>query len=253
MNLIYTIFFLTILLIWVPWLWRYKWRPYFAKSDLSRQLQNLPDGKRLNQIAGLLTTLYRGINADSLSKNERKRLGLKEDAYIYGEIDFLSFILILDKIKPQPGEVFYDLGSGSGKAVFTAALCYDMSKACGIELLPGLCKLANMQINKARTLLSLIDKKLTETFLHQLSTIEFINSDFLNCDLSDGGIIFINATCLSYYTWEALVEKLKELRPGARIISTTKKIQNEQFEVLYQYQELMSWGMNSVNIYRKIS
>jgi hypothetical protein len=37
---------------------------------------------------------------------------------IYGEIDFLSFISVLKKINLDPGGTFYDLGSGSGRAVF---------------------------------------------------------------------------------------------------------------------------------------
>lgn len=245
--------FVTALIIWLPWLWRYKWRPHFAKAELKKLLQSHPEGEQLGQIMNLLSTLFRGINSSRLSQRERKRLRLKEDAYIYGEIDFLSFLLLLAKMEPKAGEVFYDLGSGAGKAVFAAALFCDLQKACGIELLPGLCKLAVSQINKAKTLVTLGDKNLTELNLRRLSAIQFINDNFLNCEISDGDLVFINATCLSYTTWAALEEKLKKLKVGSRVLVTTKKIQNRQFEILYQANELMSWGMNSVNLYKKTS
>jgi SAM-dependent methyltransferase len=240
-------------LIWLPWIWRYKFRPHLAKSNLHKILLDHPEGKRLGRIVSMLHTLYRGIHSDRLSQKERARLGLKDDAYIYSEIDFMSFLLLLDKIKPQSGQVFYDLGSGAGKAVFTAGLAYDLSKACGIEILPGLVKLATTQINKAKTLVNLGDKNLTEVYLQRISSVQFINDNFLNCDISDGDLIFINATCLNYPTWEALIEKLKKLKVGSHIITTTKKIQDADFEVVYQAKELMSWGMNSVNIYKKIN
>ena len=39
---------------------------------------------------------------------------------------------------PTAGEVFYDLGSGTGKAVLTAAALHPLAAACGIEIQPRL-------------------------------------------------------------------------------------------------------------------
>ena len=38
--------------------------------------------------------------------------------------------------------MFYDLGCGTGKALFIAALCFPFAKCVGIELLEGLCEQA---------------------------------------------------------------------------------------------------------------
>lgn len=251
--LIFILVLVSLLLIWLPWLWRYQLRPYFAKTDLLKDLRAHPDSEHLCQVATLLDALYKNVYSYRVSTKERARLGYQDDAFIYGEINFVSFILLLDKIKPLPGQVFYDLGSGSGKAVFTAALCYDLRKASGVELLPALCKLAKLQINKSKTLVQLSDKDRVTTYMHRVSSIEFINDNFLHYDFSDGDLIFINATCLSYSTWAILVKKLMMLKVGSRIMTTTKKIENEAFELVYQNRELMSWGLNTVYIYRKIS
>jgi hypothetical protein len=45
---------------------------------------------------------------------------------------------VLRKINAEPGKVFYDLGSGTGKAVFVARLTQDFSKCIGIEILHSL-------------------------------------------------------------------------------------------------------------------
>jgi len=239
------------LLAFLPWFWRYQLRPRRAKVDLYQQLRGHPHVDRLIAIHSLLNTLYRNVPAQRTSSRERKRLGLNDDALTYGEIDFLSFLLILDRAQPQSGEIFYDLGSGTGRALLVAALSAELSKVIGVELLPGLCKLAQIQINKAKTLVQVSSERDKQLYLQSLDRIQVLNADFLQIDFSEADLIFINATCLSYYTWEKIVARLNKLKSGSRIIVTSKKIIHENFEGLYQGFELMSWGMNSVNIYRK--
>ena len=64
----------------------------------------------------------------------------KQDAieYVYGEIEFLPFIALLSLDKPDSKTVFYDLGSGIGKAVLACAMVYPVHKSVGVELLPEL-------------------------------------------------------------------------------------------------------------------
>ena len=57
---------------------------------------------------------------------------------IYGEVDYHSFYRVLRKINAPAGSVFYDLGSGTGKAVFVARLTQDFSRCIGIEVLSAL-------------------------------------------------------------------------------------------------------------------
>ena len=60
---------------------------------------------------------------------------------MYGEISFESFGSCLEKIRKRYGGLkekggrFYDLGSGSGKPVFAAALLHDFEKVIGIEVM----------------------------------------------------------------------------------------------------------------------
>ena len=60
-----------------------------------------------------------------LSRNERLKKDLYNvDDYTLGEVLFADFIPVLDYVKPQPGEVFYDLGCATGLPLFIASLFY---------------------------------------------------------------------------------------------------------------------------------
>ena len=75
----------------------------------------------------------------SLSKEERNKKQLDDEKnLIYGEVDFHSFFRVLRKINPVKGGTFYDLGSGTGRAVLAARFTRDFSKCIGIEILHGL-------------------------------------------------------------------------------------------------------------------
>lgn len=216
------------------------------QNTLPSYLQNHPKKILLEKAHSLFTVLYANVNSAEISRRDRENLLNDEDAFTCGEIQFLPFFAILDSIKPKPNEVFYDLGSGAGKAVFTAALCFDFSRVQGIEVLPGLSRLANAKLEQAQRLAN------NDTDLaNKLRPIQFVQADFLNQDFSDGDVIFIAATCFNYATWDKLVNKLEALKEGARVVVTSKKITHAQFELMSESCELMSWGENSVFVYIK--
>ena len=91
----------------------------------------------------------------NLAECERAERGLNEDSTVYGEITFSSFKRIIENIDDalgglgyrgggsccgNAGNTFYDLGSGTGKAVFAAALLRGsrFKRCVGIELLRSL-------------------------------------------------------------------------------------------------------------------
>lgn len=58
--------------------------------------------------------------------------------YAYGEIKFMSFIALLSLTNPDADTVFYDLGSGIGKAVLACSMVFPIRKSVGVELFPEL-------------------------------------------------------------------------------------------------------------------
>ncbi len=181
-----------------------------------------------------------------ISLAERQKLETEDSSFTYGEITFPSIAVSLAIADPKPGEVFYDLGSGAGKGVFCAALLNDWQKCCGIELLPGLHECTKTLLAKLKQF-----PEAKEYFSGVLEHIEFIQADILTADFSDGDIILINATAFSHELWESLVAKLKTLKAGARLIVLTKRLPLEHFELIQETSLPMSWGMNSVLVYKK--
>lgn len=228
--------------IWSLIFWKFFIKRIFEKKrakSLAYAHENSEEIRRYDQ---LLSSIYNHADAYIISNKARKKLGECGDDFVYGEIEFLSFFSILLKVTPQPHDIFYDLGCGAGKAVLTAAFCFNLNKACGVELLPELYALANTQKDKAKQLTT--DKK-------RLDRIHFYNDNFLEHNFSEATILFINATCISKPIWELLLKKIMLLKAGSRIILTSKEIQHDKFQLISSSKELMSWGMNLVTIYLK--
>lgn len=153
--------------------------------------------------------------------------------YVYGEIDSTSLLALLSLIRPGSSTVFYDLGSGSGKAVLACAMVFDIKKACGIELFPALDQAAKQQLAQLA---------LMQDYPVISQKIEFVCGNFLDANLTDATIIFISATALFGDTWIRLNQKLEQLTHSPIIITTTKKLLSWRSKVHHQTRVQMSWG-----------
>lgn len=243
--IIVTIFFIGFAFIWVPWLTSHKIKPYFGHKRLLDWLDNRLHSTRVKRAYALIQAVYRSTNAQRVSAQARKKLDLSDDQYLYGEIHPLTLIKLLDDVKIQAQETFYDLGCGAGQAVLMADACFDLKKSCGIEIIPQLANLAKAKLERYKELLAKETPKLQ-------SKAVILEGDFLLIDLADADVVFINATGYKGAIWDALVERLKQLKVGARIIVTTFELNYPEFEMIYGATELMSWGFCSVRLYTRI-
>lgn len=211
-----------------------------------RRIHILTIRKNIRDIVDQLAILYKLENPFKVSADYRKENNIDKDEYIYGEIMFASFTEILSHVDPQPYENYYDLGCGSGKSVFLAALLYDKIIAHGVEILPPMHDLDIKLLNNLKAQLKSHPKYKTNPL-----NIHFYNDDIFEFDFSNADIIFINATCYSKKSWEKLEEKFKTLKKGTRLIVNTKKLHDNCFKTLHGRLYLMSWGASYVRIYLK--
>ncbi|KTD37684.1 hypothetical protein Lnau_0615 [Legionella nautarum] len=222
--------------------------PHFKRKEQKRQLSQRADWPNIEKKIDILEAVYKKVHAKSSSIRYRLLHLIQNKEFIYGEIDFLSFYTILERSSPSTQDIFYDLGSGSGKAVLSALLFFNVNKSIGIELLPPLYEQSNAQLKKA--IQRFQQPNAEKEYLTQMERIQFIKDSFLHYDFSDADILYVAATCLSEVTWNELISKMVHLKPGSRIIITTRTIDHEQFEPIYQGVELMSWGLCSIRIYK---
>lgn len=196
----------------------------------------------------IFTKLYQDIKPMEISMKERQEKQIDADkSFTYGEVVFYSFVQILESAHPKQGEIFYDLGSGAGKAVFIAGLVFDLSKALGIEKLDGLYEISHSLVEKLPSI-----PEVSELPADKKINIQFIHDDFLKVKISDGNIVFVNATCFSGEIWDGLMIQLLTLKKGARVIITSKTIEIGGFAMKHQNLYLMTWGLSKVSIYERL-
>src|SRR4051794_33417910 len=99
-------------------------------------------------LSAQLERIFDDVAGYQLSHADRRRLGIEDRSFVYGEIAEGPFLEALAEAKPQAGEVFYDLGSGTGRAVIAAAAAFPFGRAVGIELLEGLVQAARTAARK---------------------------------------------------------------------------------------------------------
>lgn len=203
--------------------------------------------ERIKRSLMILDKLYRDVNGMEISLAERERLKTDNPSFTYGEVTFPSIAVSLAIAEPKAGEVFYDLGAGAGKAVFCAALLNDWKKCKGIEFLPALYDCTQTLLGKLRQM-----PEAQQYFPQALENIEFIQNNILKADFSDADIVFMNATTFGPDLWDEMVHKLEELKSGSRIIVLTKRLNKNNFELIQETTLPMSWGLNSVMVYKRI-
>jgi predicted RNA methylase len=107
---------------------------------------------------------------------------------------------MLELGRVKPGDMVYDLGSGDGRIVITAAQKFG-ARAVGVEIMPDLCVKATERIKA----LGLQDK------------VRMMEDSALRVDLSPANVVTM---CLLTSSNERLKPNLeKYLKPGSRIVS----------------------------------
>lgn len=200
----------------------------------------------LEEAKKIFNKLYEKVDGRSLSLKGREDKDLKSKSFVYGEVVPDSFYQLLADVSPQPGQVFYDLGSGTGKAVFLAHLLYDFSHCKGIELVEPLYE-ASHQVSK------MYESEIRPTILDKVDDrkVTLIQGNFLEQDISDADVIFMNSTCFQDDLMEALEVKLECVHANAHIISLSKPLRSPSF---HQYKHKMydfSWGQATAFYHRK--
>ena len=155
---------------------------------------------------------------------------------------------------------FYDLGSGTGRAVIGAALTAPFEKYVGIEYLDSLYNTSIITKNKFEEDFEQYYKENKELLPHYKNEknrpdIEFIHGDFLKQDLSKASFIFINSTTFSDQLLGDLAAKFNEdCKSGCVVVNTTmelSKLDRDKWEFLPYFRRYMSWGIATINVYKR--
>jgi len=157
------------------------------------------------------------------SDKELISLGLKQQdakAATYNEIKPKAFLEMMKTVGAKPGMKFYDLGSGTGKAVYTAWLLG--LDATGVEAIEKRYHTSCSVLKKAHAQQKHKDVK--------QGAAHFMHENFMKMDFSDADILYADSAAFTKPIMDRLGEISQTLKKGAKII-TTKSIPGEGFDL----------------------
>lgn len=191
-----------------------------------------------------LLSIFHSLTADLqgaiLSHSERERLALPHyGQFTYGEVEFASMIPMLELCRIKTGEVFWDLGCGTGKCLLAAALLYpELAAVKGVELLEGLYIACCEAVGRLQA-----DIK---------AAISVIRGDILTVDWSDADLVYISSLCFPETLLTEIAVRMENLKPGARILTLKAFLPSSSFLLLHTAKAKMTWGSASVYLYHRL-
>eukprot|EP00826_Nyctotherus_ovalis_P049655 TRINITY_DN6018_c0_g3_i2.p1 TRINITY_DN6018_c0_g3~~TRINITY_DN6018_c0_g3_i2.p1 ORF type:complete len:357 (+),score=99.51 TRINITY_DN6018_c0_g3_i2:580-1650(+) len=220
----------------------------FSNEELKATLEVVESGetklvsemmlKKIEKFSGLFGNVSGGL----ISQTERSAKKLTGAEFIYGEVEVLHFIALLRLASKETGQVFWDLGCGTGKAMVAAAMSEnDFREICGVELLEGLHKVASKAM-----------ERLCEDKEYKKKNFKLFKGDMKEVDWTNADIIYAASICFPANLIEALAEKGRRLKKGTKILTLKKWPLPEVYRVLYNLNVKMSWGRTGVYIMERI-
>mmetsp|Transcript_4041 Transcript_4041/g.7779 ORF Transcript_4041/g.7779 Transcript_4041/m.7779 type:complete len:367 (-) Transcript_4041:24-1124(-) len=184
--------------------------------------------------------------AKQLSTQELAEKKIDSDVnFVYGEVSF-AFLPWLFSQHLQPGArgVFYDLGSGSGRAVIAAALCWDFRECVGVELLSSL-------HNAAAQAQQALSKLTPPCPAGYENTVDFVCQDLVSHDWSRADVVFVHWTTWSQLLRQQVTALAQDLQVGSLFVCVTFPLNSSLFACVRQARFTMEWGSPFVYVYRK--
>ena len=185
----------------------------------------------------LINSLYESYDLVDISYAERLRKDIAgHHEFTYGEVDFIHFRSLLPYCDLQPGQEFWDLGSGAGKCLLTLAIsCPALRRVVGVELLDDLCSLSREIVSKAAS--------------PAMANIEVIHGDLFEVDWSTADCLYCANLCFPKELLVRQTDLFQRLRLGARIISLVKLPERTYLQLYHSFKVKMTWGKAEIYLY----
>jgi CRISPR-associated protein Cas8b1/Cst1 subtype I-B len=179
----------------------------------------------------LLKKYYFLRNPVNMARNTEKEMERPSYSLTYGETPYSTALSIFNMVKVKDNDVFFDLGSGTGNVALFINIYFNI-KSTGIDLVSYFIEKSNLIAEEMK-----------------LEHIRFIKGDFLEEDLSEGTIFYMNCLTFNQELREKLAEKMNLIKEGSRIISIGYPLAG--FNLLEKRTYFFSWGWEDVYIQEK--
>ena len=208
-------------------------------------------GDDARRACGVHVRVYRGLDpaaAHELSDRDKaaRRLDDRRSeasrALVYGEVEFWPFAhLVRHGLAVRDGDVFTDLGSGSGRAVLAAALLHPgLAVARGVELLPRLHAAAQGRADEMRRELEGLARGPSAG---AAAPVELVCGDVMEWPWwRDTTAAFAACTGFSDDMMARVAQLAERMPAGARVVTYSRPLPSTAFRVTLCRKYRVSWG-----------
>ncbi len=180
---------------------------------------------------------YAVSNPFSLCDNYN-RLYPENRTQCYGETPLTTLKQVIGSLAISSDDTVYELGCGRGRTMFWLHH-FIGCRVIGIDINPFFIKRAQ----RVKNILSLQNLKFKQSFMHK-------------ADLSDANLVYLYGTSLHDEYIVELVEALKTIPTGARLVSVSYSIldyaSDSDFVVERKFKARFHWGRATVYVHRRI-
>ncbi len=152
--------------------------------------------------------MYRGIDGFDIPDSDSARVRQSKGSPTYGELTPTGVLRLLEHLSLGPKDVFYDLGSGSGKVVIGAAIATRARKCVGIEL-------SKERFTHAQKVL----KRVRQQKLLTARACGFRRQNLLETYLADATVVYTCSTAFSFRFMDSIGRRLMELNRELRLVT----------------------------------
>jgi len=158
---------------------------------------------------------------------------------VYGETSLMTLEIIAEKVRLTADDTLYELGSGRGRSVFWFH-AFHGCHTIGVELNPYFLREANRVLSS-----------------FPQSRVEFREANLLDLDYADATVVYLYGTLFQEVAVSRLVEQLRNLQPGARVVTVTYPLTNDiegarLFDLVDQFEAPFLWGTTEVFIHHRL-
>ena len=224
-------------------------------EETGEEKEEILGEEELGKLEDIFEHLYEDVPmhvAKMASRKEREENGVNIASLTYGEILFHPFAIMFKELynlgfnRNERAHKFVDIGCGSGRPVFAAALLHRFDKCIGIEILENLYNLTTgIKLHWDDNV------KTTAPEDVQATEFEFHHADALELDWKDADVVFINSTCFDDELLNKLSDMCSDLKKGAMVITTTKPLPCKYLQCAKQVVMDEAWGSATTFLHRK--
>ncbi len=181
-----------------------------------------------------ITALYRDVWGYDIPDEEERAIRRSKGSPVYGELPPRSVAKLLGYAELGDDDVFYDLGSGTGKVVVQAAMTAPAKKCVGVELSDTRCRQARSVVRKAKS----------KGLLKSRSCV-MRAADLMTTKLSDATVIYTCSTAFSIRFMNRLARRILTDCPRLRAFMTLQDVERKGLEHVHTLRLATSWNRSS--------